>query len=480
MFKKIFSLHLKFPLFLFFNTVFSVIAISYEIQYFWNGNIPQDYKSWNFILIIGSTILLISIFVGWFFSILTTSILYKITTSTKKMLSNQFNFEIKNRPRDEIGEVIENFEKLRYWIANQAEAWEEEKTKAEAILLNIGDGVMAVDLKGNVFLFNKMAENITGLLKNEILGQNFQNFIKFFNHQTGEEVTNFINQSLISGQTSPKGQIDMFSTKRSKIPISVVATPIKGQKDLILGSIIVFRDITSEVELERMRTDLISIASHQLRTPLAEVKGLIELLLEGVGGPLNKKQLEFLKDSRKANQRMIDLVNDLLNVTRLEQGRLKFNTQTVDISKLTNEVFVAYQKMAQEKNQKFTISLPNVPSLGYCDQEKTKEVINNFVSNALKYTPKGGTINLWVQSNDEGLWVAVKDNGVGIPKGKQPFLFQKFSRIPNPLSEESQGTGLGLYAAKQLIEQQNGKIWFESQEGKGSTFAFVLPKARIL
>jgi two-component system sensor histidine kinase VicK len=190
--------------------------------------------------------------------------------------------------------------------------------------------------------------------------------------------------------------------------------------------------------------------------------------------------LEFLKDSRKANQRMIDLVNDLLNVTRLEQGRLKFNTQTVDISKLTNEVFVAYQKIAQEKNQKFTISLPNVPSLGYCDQEKTKEVINNFVSNALKYTPKGGTINLWVQSNDEGLWVAVKDNGVGIPKGKQPFLFQKFSRIPNPLSEESQGTGLGLYAAKQLIEQQNGKIWFESQEGKGSTFAFVLPKARIL
>jgi PAS domain S-box-containing protein len=459
MLKKIFSLHLKVPLFLFLNTTLSIVAIFFETKYLFSNVLPNNFRNWDFILA-ASTVFVISIFCGLVFSISTTSLLEKISNSAKKILENQYDFQIKNRPRDEIGETIENFERLRLWIATQSEDWKEEKNKAEAILHNIGDGVMAVDLKGIVFLFNSMAENITGLSKSEILGQSFQNFIKFFNHKTGEEVT------------------DMYSTKKARIPVAVVATPIKGQKNLILGSIVVFRDITSEIELERMRTDLISIASHQLRTPLSEIRGLVEILLEGVGGTLNPKQLEFLKDARKATQRMIDLVNDLLNVTRLEQGRLKFNLQNNDISKLANEVYKIHQKDAQEKNQTFTIALPPIPSVAVCDGEKTREVIDNLVSNALKYTLKGGTINLWVQIDDRGVWFSVKDNGIGIPKDKQKSLFQKFSRIPNPLSQELQGTGLGLYAAKQLIEQQNGKIWFESDFNKGSTFAFVMPRAK--
>jgi len=477
--KKIFSLHFKIPFLIIFTIATSLATIWAESKYLFGGEILENLSNNDFLLTACLTAVFFSLLFGLAFSASFASILEKISRSAKKIVGGQYDLEIKNRPLDEIGELVANFEKLRLWVADHAGSWEEEKNKAEAILDNIGDSVMAVDLKGNIFLFNKMAEEITGLKKTEVMGQPFYNLIKFFNRATGDDVTSFINQSLISVQlTKPACDVDMFSTKKAKIPVATVATPIKGQKTLIAGAIVVFRDVTQELELERMRTDLISITSHQLRTPLAEIKGLVELLIEGVGGKLAAKQLELLHDTQKATQRMIDLVNDLLNITRLEQGKIKFNFQVLEIAKLVSEVFGNYQPEAEQKHQNFVLTLPPKRLFVSCDSDKTKEVIDNFIANALKYTPQGGTINVWVDSDERGVWVVVKDNGVGIPKDKQGSLFQKFSRIPNPLSQEAGGIGLGLYAAKQLVQQQNGQIWFESEERKGSTFAFILPEVK--
>ena len=247
----------------------------------------------------------------------------------------------------------------------------------------------------------------------------------------------------------------------------------------MVGGIVIFRDISHEKEIEEIRTDLISIASHQLRTPLSEIKGLIALLNEGIAGSMNKGQQEYVDLLSIANERMINLVNDLLNISRIEQGRLQLNFQITDLGILTSDVFKSMRVKAADKSQVLTLLIdPDLPKVT-ADPEKTREIISNLIDNALKYTFEKGKIQLRVTSTSDGVWVLVKDSGVGIPKTKQKDLFKKFSRVDNPLSKMTTGSGLGLYAAKQLVERQNGKIWFESDEGKGSTFGFVLPATNL-
>ncbi len=175
---------------------------------------------------------------------------------------------------------------------------------------------------------------------------------------------------------------------------------------------------------------------------------------------------------------MINLVNDLLNISRIEQGKIQLNFQKVNLGTLTAEICRGLEINAKQKKQTLSVVLDqNLPEV-VADPEKTKEIISNLVENALKYTFEGGTILVRVTANPSGCWVLVKDSGVGIPKGKQKDLFQKFSRLENPLSQKTTGTGLGLYTVKQLVEKQNGRVWVESEEGKGSTFGFVLPEVK--
>ena len=230
--------------------------------------------------------------------------------------------------------------------------------------------------------------------------------------------------------------------------------------------------------LDEAKSEFISIASHQLRTPLSEIKGLISLLDDNIAGPLNPKQKEYMDLLNVANERMINLVNDLLNISRIEQGRLQLNFQKVNLGTLTAEICKGLMVNAKQRKQNLSIFIDqNLPYV-VADPEKTKEIISNLIENALKYTPDGGTIQVRASANATGCWVLVKDTGVGIAKAKQKDLFQKFSRIENSLTQKTTGTGLGLYTVKQLVEKQNGQVWVESEEGKGSTFAFVLPLAK--
>jgi signal transduction histidine kinase len=285
---------------------------------------------------------------------------------------------------------------------------------------------------------------------------------------------------LLEGQTRtlPKETV-IISASNNQIPVAVSASPIKNYKGVIIGGIVVFRDISREIELDEMRSDLMSIASHQLRTPISEIKGLSELLLDNVAGPLNEKQQEYLKLLKFANDRMINLVNDLLNISRLEQGRLQFQFGVYDLGALTQEVYNGLKIRAAEKSQNFFLTIDSGTShLVYVDQDKTKEIISNLLENALKYTFAGGTIQARVTTNEEGVWFLVKDTGVGIPREKQKDLFKKFSRIENPLSKTTTGTGLGLYTVKQMVERQSGRIQFQTEENKGSTFAIKFPFAK--
>lgn len=367
-------------------------------------------------------------------------------------------------------------EKMRLELRNQLTNLEERANRAEAVVFNVGEGVFAVNLKGEIIIFNQIAEKIVGLQKDLVLGQKYEQIMQFFNSKTKENYGSFINRILLDGKSvSLPSDTVLITSAKAEIPVAVNSSPIKNQKGIIVGAIVVFRDITHEKEIEEIRTDLISIASHQLRTPLSEIKGLVSLLEENIAGPLNPKQKEYLDLLTVANERMINLVNDLLNVSRIEQGRIQLNFQKVSLGNLTTEICKSLELAAKQKNQSLFLNIDQNILPVSADPEKTKEIISNLVDNALKYTPDGGTIQVRVASTDRYCWVLVKDNGVGIPKAKLKDLFQKFSRLENPLSQKTTGTGLGLFTVKQLVEKQNGHVFVESEEGKGSTFGFALP-----
>src|SRR3989344_7274672 len=355
---------------------------------------------------------------------------------------------------------------MRVSLHTQINTLEERADRAEAVVFNVGEGVFAVNLKGEIIVFNQIAEKIVGLKKDLILGQSYEQLLQFFNSKTRDSYGSFINKVLLQGKSvSLPSDAVLITSSKAEIPVAVNSSPIKNQKGIIVGGIVVFRDITHEREIEEIRADLISIASHQLRTPLSEIKGLLSLLTDNIAGPLNPKQKEYLDLLAVANERMINLVNDLLNISRIEQGRLQLNFQKVNLGTITAEICRGLQVAAKQKKQNLNLFIDQSLPVVVADPEKTKEIISNLVENALKYTFEGGTIVVKVTTNINGCWVLVKDSGVGVPKAKQKELFQKFSRIENALSQKTTGTGLGLYTVRQLVEKQNGRIWFESEEG---------------
>jgi signal transduction histidine kinase len=254
----------------------------------------------------------------------------------------------------------------------------------------------------------------------------------------------------------------------------VNVTPIKidGQ---IIGAINAFRDITHEIEIDRMKNEFISLASHQLRTPLSAIKWYSEMLLEGDAGKLDSEQTKFVDNINLSNQRMIELVNTLLNISRIESGRIIIESKLTDLKELISTVIHEFEPKLKEKNQKIIVNInPNLKKVN-CDSKLIFEVYKNLISNAIKYSPKEGEIQIFVSSDPKNVISQITDNGYGIPKKDQGKVFDKFYRGGNILKIETEGTGLGLYLVKSIVESSGGKIWFKSEENKGTTFWFSLP-----
>ena len=261
---------------------------------------------------------------------------------------------------------------------------------------------------------------------------------------------------------------------KSKFPVAITAAPINsGGK--FSGAIDVFKDITHEIEVGKMKNEFISLASHQLRTPLSAIKWYAEMLLEGNAGKLDAEQAKFVDNINLSNQRMIDLVNTLLNISRIESGRIIIESKPTDLKEIISAVVHEFEPKIKEKKQKIIVNInPNLKKIN-CDPKLIFEVYKNLISNAIKYSPKEGEIQIFVSSDKDNVISQITDNGYGIPKKDQNKVFTKFYRGENILKIETEGTGLGLYLIKSIVESSGGKIWFKSQENKGTTFWFSLP-----
>lgn len=353
----------------------------------------------------------------------------------------------------------------------------EHKAEAEALFNSIGDGAISTDEFGKITRVNPAAEQLLGFAQSELIGKWFPKIIVAvtFDDQQINLLDRPITKAFLLGK--PVAEKTFYRKKDGqKIAVSVNASPIllKGKP---LGAIEVFRDITFEEEVDRMKSEFISLASHQLRTPLSAIKTYTHMLHDGYMGKLTTAQKKSLATIINATDRMNELISTLLNVTRIESGKIAVNFKSVNLDKLIEDVTRELALVASNKSIKLTHHTKGKASTTIkTDGLIVKEVMTNLLSNALKYTPDSGKVEVVLNPKRDDVVVEVHDSGWGIPKYSHDQIFSKFFRAPNIVERETTGTGLGLYLVKGLLDTLGGDIWFESDESKGTTFYFSLPR----
>jgi signal transduction histidine kinase len=261
----------------------------------------------------------------------------------------------------------------------------------------------------------------------------------------------------------------------SLLPVHITVSPIIFRRHPI-GAIEVFRDLTTEIENDKLKSDFISIASHQLRTPLSAINMYTHMLQDGLAGNLTPEQQPYVQTILNSVERMNVLIDTLLNITRIEAGSIAIKRRPVRLDNLARDILVEFMPSAQAKSITLSSNLPQDMKPVHTDGLLIKEICANLLSNAIKYTPDGGQVTFTFQETPKELRWTVQDNGYGIPAKSQKNIFLKFFRAENITGKDVSGTGLGLYLIKSLAESLGGELWFESAENVGSTFYFSLPK----
>jgi PAS domain S-box-containing protein len=352
-----------------------------------------------------------------------------------------------------------------------------QRAQAEAIFNSIGDGAISTDEFGRITRVNPVVEHLLGYSEAELIGEWFPKIIVALTEE-GVPV-NLIDRPITKAFLTGKSIYERtyYRTKNGqRLPVSITISPIllEGRP---IGAIEVFRDVSVEDEVDRMKSEFISLASHQLRTPLSAIKTYTHMLIDGYMGDITPAQRKSLRTILSAANRMNELISTLLNITRIESGTITIQPKTLHLDKVVEEVIKELALNAADKQ--IGLSLQKIgrsPVTAKTDNLIIKEILINLISNAIKYTPDGGSVLVEVKGRPKDVLLRVIDTGWGIPKYSQDQVFSKFFRAQNVLKRETSGTGLGLYLVKGLLERLGGTIWFESEEGKGTTFSFTIPK----
>lgn len=397
----------------------------------------------------------------------------KLTEQDRKLKS--INIELSKRLNQ-----LENSEKsIIRAFADLQEArkkTDDERNKTAAIISNFIDPIIVIDVDNKINLINPSAMEIFGFnaddLGKEISSKNnysFENFKELvqedFSVKTSKELKS----------NNPNEEELVITVAEQELTYKVMTASVVDNKKNKIGVMKIFYNLTREKMIDKMKSEFISIAAHQLRTPLSAIKWVIKMILDGEVGELNDEQKEFLAKGYKSNERIIELVNDMLNVSRIEEGRFGYIFNKEDFISLVKKIVDSEENSLESRSIKFTLNLPaSLPKI-YMDKTKMDLAVTNLLENAIKYTPEHGKIVLTVEAGDKFIKVRIKDNGVGIPEEDKPKLFTKFFRAVNVIRMQTEGSGLGLFMVKNIIKRHGGEIMVNSEEGKGTEFIFTLP-----
>lgn len=354
---------------------------------------------------------------------------------------------------------------------------QEEAEKSKAILASITDGVVLSDAEGKIVLFNAAAERILDLPRDEVLGQPLSRFTGLYDADVNAWAQRIQDQT-----ERPEDAFDMYMDDRLELNDRIVSVQISPvyTENRFLGMVHVYRDITRDVEVDRLKTEFVSNVSHELRTPLTPIKGFTELLLMGVGGEITEMQRSTLNMIRDNVDRLATLVEDILDISKIDSGRDRLNVQLVHLDQLLKAALENRQARYQHKNRNLKVSLevaPDVPEIE-ADPGKLSRIMSNIIDNAFNYTPDGGSVRVKAVHlpDQRRVLITVTDSGVGIAEEFRDNIWKRFQRYEeHALRLDVAGTGLGLSIVKEMVEMHRGDVWFESEIDKGTTFFVSLP-----
>ena len=358
------------------------------------------------------------------------------------------------------------------------------ENKSDVVINAIDDGVLAISKDGNIELINPSAQQIIGWDQGDALGLNWKSVLKLVTSdgKDVEDLENPIVQSLSKNQPTHNDKLFLLTSSEKRILVSIVSSPVGTEGE---GVIVVFRDITKEKAEEREQAEFISTASHEMRTPVASIEGYLGLALNPATAHIDEKARDFITKAHESAQHLGRLFQDLLDISKVEDGRMKNNPKIINVNEFLKDIFDGLATKANEKQLNY-IFMPDIIDEGKekslqpifyanIDPDHFREVVSNLIENAIKYTPSGEVV-VNVTGDDKQISVSVKDSGIGIPAEDIPHLFQKFYRVDNSDTREIGGTGLGLYLSRRLAEAMSGNLRVESKYKEGSTFYLEIPR----
>lgn len=368
---------------------------------------------------------------------------------------------------------------------------EQHVSQMDAILSLMSEGLIAFNSNSEVTIMNQAASILLRIAAQDALGKEVHHILPLYQGNVRiERDASPITKAMSNGVYNIKIADDYYLEDKNgkKIPISLSAAVLLGKEHTSdLKGLVMFKDVTADKVIDKAKSEFVSLASHQLRTPLSAINWYTEMLLAGDAGALTTEQEKYLKEVYAGNRRMVDLVNALLNVSRLELGTFIIEPKSTDVLAMVKSVLSEVSSLAREKkitvDESFASDIPQF----LADEKLLRMVFQNLISNAVKYTPVGGNVSLTLgvyrgggmfndkQLLEDTLAFSITDSGIGIPLHQQNKIFSKLFRADNAKESEAEGTGLGLYIIKSIVDHSGGRIWFRSEEGRGTSFYVTFP-----
>ena len=367
-------------------------------------------------------------------------------------------------------------------LARRSEAEDARRRRLrEAILASMGDAVIVVDRGNRILFLNPAAEKLLGKSSADIVGDDLRKHLPAKEMgKSGVRVILGIRQDKPAKDDPSQGEGRPQQEESDDLVMSMNVTPLQSDDGELSGTVRSLHDVTELAKVNQLKSEYVSTVSHEMRTPLTSIKAYLDLLLDGEAGELNEMQLEALHVMEGSTNRIIDMINNFLDLARIEEGIISFNKKPFVFDSAVSEAIEPLRNQFNEKDIRLKLNLPGRPLWVSGDRARILQVLTNLLSNACKYTPNGGEVDLSVMADGQKVRVDVTDTGIGIAEEDQPKIFTKFFRASNnELAGPVTGSGLGLAISKSIVEMHGGGIWFHSNPGSGTTFSFTLPRAGV-
>ena len=419
----------------------------------------------NKIIIVRATALasVITILLGFIIAKSITEPINDVTYKAAKMANGDFNQYVEVKSEDEIGKLAEMFNILTTKLRESISEIHQEKSKMEAIINQMADGLIAIDLNGKIIHINQRALDILHLDESQIKNLDYNKFINKFNIKVTLDSIRETNQWI--GKETVYGTKSIYSIKYA---------PYQDQSDNKLGIILIIQDVTEEEKLEKMRREFVANVSHELKTPLTTIKSYVETILDDVVEDRETVR-HFLTVINNESDRMTRLVRDLLQLSNFDSKKIKFDFEYNDYSVLLKRTVEKMKVTAMKKGQIINLDCSKDEIVGYFDYDRMEQVILNIISNAVKYSKEDTIIDVKCKQDNDNVKISIKDQGIGIPKKDLDRIFERFYRVDKARSRDLGGTGLGLAIAREIIVAHDGKIDFRSVVGDGTEVIIEIP-----